>query len=222
MRVALDRVPLREPSMEPHEVLVRVAGTHVRDRRAEQGRRFPRGVREVGGPRDGYRRGDRYRPARDQLARRRRGRRAPRTVADDAPVYDRPHYPPAELDVLLADSPDQLARPTTGDELRETLLRMAAAPNLCDRTWVTDQYDRYVRGNTVLAQPEDAGVLRIDEASNLGVAIAVDGNGRFARLDPYAGAQLALAEAYRNVAVTGARPLAVTNCLNLVRLRIRA
>jgi phosphoribosylformylglycinamidine synthase len=79
---------------------------------------------------------------------------------------------------------------------------------------VTEQYDRYVRGNTVLAQPEDAGVLRIDETTSRGVALALDGNARFARLDPYAGAQLNLAEAHRNVAVSGARPLAVTNCLN--------
>jgi phosphoribosylformylglycinamidine synthase len=66
----------------------------------------------------------------------------------------------------------------------------------------------------VLAQPEDAGVVRIDEETGLGVALATDGNGRYAKLDPYAGTQLALAEAYRNVAAVGARPLAVTNCLN--------
>ena len=71
-----------------------------------------------------------------------------------------------------------------------------------------------MRGNTVLAQPEDAGVLRIDEDTRLGVAVALDGNGRFSLLDPYAGAQLALAEAHRNVATTGARPVAVTDCLN--------
>src|SRR3954471_21178937 len=91
---------------------------------------------------------------------------------------------------------------------------MAASPNLADKTWVTEQYDRYVLGNTVLAQPEDSGVLRIDEESGLGVALSVDGNGRFARLDPYEGARLALAEAYRNVVVTGAEPAAVTDCLN--------
>ena len=66
----------------------------------------------------------------------------------------------------------------------------------------------------MLAQPEDAGMVRIDEETDLGVALATDGNGRYTRLDPYAGAQLALAEAYRNVAATGAKPLAVTNCLN--------
>jgi phosphoribosylformylglycinamidine (FGAM) synthase-like enzyme len=89
-----------------------------------------------------------------------------------------------------------------------------SSPDGADKTWVTEQYDRYVRGNTVLAQPEDAGVVRIDEQSSRGIALALDGNARFARLDPYAGAQLNLAEAYRNVAVSGAKPLAVTNCLN--------
>ena len=91
---------------------------------------------------------------------------------------------------------------------------MAASPNLASRAWVTDQYDRYVRGNTVSAQPADAGMIRIDEATGRGVAVATDCNARFVALDPYAGTQLALAEAYRNVATSGAVPIAVTNCLN--------
>ena len=138
----------------------------------------------------------------------------PGSLADDGPVYARPIREPADLILLQADRAETLPRPTTADELRETLLRMIASPNLCDKTWVTEQYDRYVLGNTVLAQPEDAGVLRIDEKTGLGVALSVDGNGRYARLDPYEGAKLALAEAYRNVAVTGATPIAVTDCLN--------
>ncbi|NUO97684.1 MAG: phosphoribosylformylglycinamidine synthase subunit PurL, partial [Nonomuraea sp.] len=101
-----------------------------------------------------------------------------------------------------------------------TLLQLLGSPNLASKEWVTSQYDRYVRSNTVLAQPADAGMLRISEAiagaepTTRGIALSTDGNGRYAKLDPYAGAQLALAEAYRNVAVTGAKPLAVTNCLN--------
>ena len=91
---------------------------------------------------------------------------------------------------------------------------MMSHPNLADKSWVTEQYDSYVRGNTVLSQPEDAGVLRIDEQSHRGIALSTDGNGRYGRLDPYAGAQLAVAEAYRNVAVTGATPIAITDCLN--------
>ena len=145
----------------------------------------------------------------------------PRTVAHDGPVYDRPYaYPAHWLDALRADTTGgadggaKYPRPSSADELRETLLRLVASPNLADKSWVTNQYDRFVQGNTALAQPDDAGVIRVDESTGLGIAIATDANGRFAKLDPYAGAQLALAEAYRNVATSGARPLAVTDCLN--------
>jgi phosphoribosylformylglycinamidine synthase subunit PurL len=138
----------------------------------------------------------------------------PRTVAHEGPVYNRPMQRPAELTALQSNSAGDLSRPSTVDEIRSTLLAMIASPNLASKSWITDQYDRYVLGNTVLAQPEDVGMVRIDEESGLGVAVSTDCNGRFTRLDPYAGAQLALAEAYRNVAVSGAKPLAVTNCLN--------
>src|SRR4051794_40646001 len=138
----------------------------------------------------------------------------PRTVAHEGPVYHRPYARPDWQDSIQADGSNGLARPGTGDELADTLMRLVASPNLCDKSWITDQYDRYVRGNSVLAQPEDAGMLRIDEATGLGGALATDCNGRFALLDPYAGAQLALAEAYRNVACSGAEPVAVTDCLN--------
>lgn len=138
----------------------------------------------------------------------------PRTVAHEGPVYERPYRRPADQDALQADTPDTLPRPSTPEELKATLLAMVGSPNLASKSWVTDQYDRYVLGNTVLAQPEDSGMVRIDEESGLGVAISTDCNGRFTKLDPYAGAQLALAESYRNVAASGAVPLAVTNCLN--------
>jgi phosphoribosylformylglycinamidine synthase len=138
----------------------------------------------------------------------------PRTAAHEGPVYRRPIERPFDQDAIQAHDGHQLPRPRGGDELRATLLRLAGAPNLADKSWVTDQYDRFVLGNTVLAQPEDAGMIRVDDSTARGIALSVDGNGRYTRLDPYAGAQLALAEAYRNVAATGARPLAVTNCLN--------
>nr|WP_036554475.1 phosphoribosylformylglycinamidine synthase subunit PurL [Nocardioides insulae] len=138
----------------------------------------------------------------------------PRTVAHEGPTYQRPFARPDWQDDLQADVAEQLARPATGEELRDTLLRLVASPNLCDKSWITDQYDRYVRGNTVLSQPSDSGMVRVDEETNLGVALATDANGRFAKLDPYAGAQLALAESYRNVATGGATPLAVSDCLN--------
>jgi phosphoribosylformylglycinamidine synthase len=144
----------------------------------------------------------------------------PDTAANDGPVYHRPIERPADQDALIAADANALRRPGTGDELRATVLRLAGSANLADRGWITDQYDRFVLGNTVSAQPDDAGLIRLetdDPASGTpvrGIALATDGNGRYTRLDPYTGTQLALAEAYRNVASVGARPLAVTNCLN--------
>ena len=137
----------------------------------------------------------------------------PRSVAHDGPVYERPYARPEWLDALQADTSASLPRPQA-DEMGQVVLDLLASPNICDKSWVTDQYDRYVLGNTKQAMPADAGVVRIDEESGLGVAVSTDCNGRFGRLDPYAGAQLALAESYRNVATSGALPLAVTDCLN--------
>lgn len=138
----------------------------------------------------------------------------PRTVAHEGPVYQRPVSRPESQEALNADSSKGLPRPVSGDELRATLLALLGSPHLCSRAFITEQYDRYVRGNTVLAEHADAGVLRIDESTGRGIALSTDASGRYTRLDPYADAQLALAEAYRNVAVTGATPVAVTNCLN--------
>ncbi|MDR2255477.1 MAG: phosphoribosylformylglycinamidine synthase subunit PurL [Arthrobacter sp.] len=142
----------------------------------------------------------------------------PRSVAHDGPTYDRPQTRPARQDALQADtfrsSDAGASLPASGDELRSSLLELIASPNLCDKSWITNQYDRYVGGNTAQAMPDDAGVVRVDEASGMGVGLATDANGRYAYLDPYAGAQLALAESYRNVATTGAVPMAVTDCLN--------
>ncbi|WP_460511888.1 phosphoribosylformylglycinamidine synthase subunit PurL [Frigoribacterium salinisoli] len=138
----------------------------------------------------------------------------PRTVAVDGPVYERPVAYPSWIDALQADTASGLARPETGDELREQFLRLLGSPNLADKSWVTNQYDTYVLGNTALSFPDDGGMVRVDEESGLGFAIATDANGRWCQLDPKQGARLALAEAYRNVAVTGAVPVAVTDCLN--------
>ena len=138
----------------------------------------------------------------------------PRSVAHDGPTYERPFARPSWQDALQADAAEDLPRPSTAEELRATLMAMVGSPNLCDKSWITDQYDRYVRGNTVLSQPSDSGMVRVDEGTNLGVAVATDCNGRFAKLDPYTGAQLALAESYRNVATGGAVPLAISDCLN--------
>lgn len=138
----------------------------------------------------------------------------PSTVAVDGPVYDRPVAYPTWIDALQADAAELLPRSNEPAVLREQFLALLGSPNLADTSWITNQYDYYVGGNTALAFPDDAGMIRVDEESGLGFAIATDANGRYCQLDPYAGAQLALAEAYRNVAVTGAEPTAITDCLN--------
>nr|WP_221247132.1 phosphoribosylformylglycinamidine synthase subunit PurL [Gordonia humi] len=138
----------------------------------------------------------------------------PRTVALEGPVYDRPLARPDWQDDVVASTTAGLTRPETGDELRATFLKMLASPALCSRKFITEQYDRYVRGNTVLAEHADSGMIRIDEHTGRGIAISTDASGRYTYLDPYNGARLALAEAFRNVAVSGARPGAVSNCLN--------
>ncbi|MGA7204024.1 MAG: phosphoribosylformylglycinamidine synthase subunit PurL, partial [Specibacter sp.] len=142
----------------------------------------------------------------------------PRTVAHDGPVYDRPYARPKWQDALQADtftgSVQDAGRPATADELKAAVLELIASPNMCSKDWITNQYDRYVGGNTAMAFPDDAGVIRVDEETGLGVALATDANGRYTFLDPYHGAQLALAEAYRNVATSGAVPMAVSDCLN--------
>ncbi|MGW0436522.1 phosphoribosylformylglycinamidine synthase subunit PurL [Micromonospora sp. NPDC003197] len=221
MRVWLERVPLREPSMEPHEILASesqermllvVAPEKLEAvlKTAEKWGVLATAIGEVTPAQADGEPGRLLVTWRDQVV----VDVPPGSLVDDGPVYARPMREPADLILLQADRAETLPRPATPEALRDTVLHMIASPNLCDKSWVTEQYDRYVLGNTVLAQPEDAGVIRIDEESGLGVALSVDGNGRYARLDPYNGAKLALAESYRNVAVSGAQPIAVTNCLN--------
>ena len=215
MHVELDRVPLRDSSLAPEEILMSESQERMMAV-VEPGdvERFLQicAKWDVAATVVGEVTGD------DRLVIKWHGETIvdvdPRTVAHEGPVYQRPYARPEWQDAVQADSVDRLPRPVTGDELAQTLLALVGSPNLCDKSWVTNQYDRYVRGNSVLAQPEDAGMLRIDEESGLGVALATDCNGRFALLDPYLGAQLALAEAYRNVAVSGAQPVAVSDCLN--------
>jgi phosphoribosylformylglycinamidine synthase subunit PurL len=138
----------------------------------------------------------------------------PKTVAIDSPVYERPYHRPPWLDALQANTLPDSSRTNDPLALRDQVLAVVSSPNVANPEWITNQYDRYVMGNTALSFPDDAGMIRVDEESGLGVALATDANGRYSYLDPYAGAQLALSEAYRNVAATGAKPVAVSDCLN--------
>ncbi|SCK38667.1 phosphoribosylformylglycinamidine synthase subunit PurL [Streptomyces sp. WMMB 322] len=215
MRVELDTVPLRDSSLSPEEILMSesqermcaVVEPDKVDRFLEICEKWDVIATVIGEVTPGerleiYWHGEQIVDV------------PPRTVAHEGPVYQRPFERPPWQDELQADDAAALPRPATGDELRAAALALVSSPNQAAKSWITDQYDRYVLGNTVLAQPEDGGMIRVDDTTGLGVAVATDGNGRYAKLDPYAGAQLALAESYRNVAATGARPLAVTDCLN--------
>jgi phosphoribosylformylglycinamidine synthase II len=126
--------------------------------------------------------------------------------------------PSYEGDAWQGEADAALARfdPSTLPDVADAnaaLLRLLAAPNIADKSWVTQQYDQQVLTNTVLVPGSDAGVVRI-KGTQRAIALCTDGNGRAVRLNPHAGAARAVAEAARNVACTGARPLAVTDCLN--------
>lgn len=214
MNVQLDKVPLRDPSLSPEEILMSesqermcaiVEPAHIA-RFLEICAKWDVTATVIGEVTDG-----------NHLEITFNGELIvdvpPRTVAHDGPVYNRPLSKPTYIEeaALQIINPPL---PKTSDEIREVMLKMAATPNLADKSWVTDQYDRYVQGNTIQSQPDDSGMVRIDEKTHLGVAVATDANANWSYLNPYEGAKLALAEAARNIATAGAKPLAVTNCLN--------
>ncbi|RRD04189.1 phosphoribosylformylglycinamidine synthase subunit PurL [Arachnia propionica] len=215
MSVELDLVPLRDPHLAPEEILMSESQERMMavvqpsdvERFMAICRKWDVAATVIGEVTDG-----------DRLVIHWHGQCIvdvdPRSVAHDGPTYDRPMQEPAWLYGVGADRAEALPRDNTPDGVVAALKAVLAHGNIADKSWITDQYDRYVRGNSILAQPEDAGMLRIDEESGLGIALALDANSRFTYLNPYLGAQLSLMEAYRNVAVTGAEPVAVTDCLN--------
>src|SRR5499427_137427 len=137
-------------------------------------------------------------------------------LAEEGPVYDRPIAAPAPRAETLK---DWFQFAAAGANLTENFKKLLASPAIASKRWITEQYDTSVRTNT-LAGPgtSDAAVVRIKESANHGVikalALATDGNGRWCQLDPKLGAMHAVAEAARNVACSGATPMAATNCLN--------
>jgi len=135
------------------------------------------------------------------------------TLAHDAPIYDPAMERPAYLDEVQAFDPMSLDLPSDPERLGEVLLGLLASPNICSRKWIWEQYDHQVILNTVVVPGSDAAVLRIGEEGH-GIAMSSDCNGRYCYLDPYVGAQIAFAEAARNVASSGGDPAAITDCLN--------
>jgi len=131
-------------------------------------------------------------------------------LTTEAPVYRRPAHEPARLDELQRLDLATVPIPT---DLGSTLLTLLESPNLCSREWVYRQYDQFVGGNTILRPGGDAAVVRI-EGTRRALALTLDCNQRYNQLDPYLGAVLSVVEAARNCVAVGARPLAVSDCLN--------
>jgi len=129
-------------------------------------------------------------------------------LTDGAPAYERPISEPSGRRPAL--DPDAIA--DVGDA-SAALVEMIGSANLCSRRWVYEQYDSYVGANTVVQPGGDAAVVRVRETGGA-LAVTADCNARYVALDPYVGAQHAVAEAVRNVAVTGARAAAISDCLN--------
>ncbi|NLE98814.1 MAG: phosphoribosylformylglycinamidine synthase subunit PurL [Propionibacterium sp.] len=215
MHITLDAVPLRDKDLQPEEILMSesqermmaiVEPGHI-DRFMEICAKWGVEAAVIGEVTDG-----------ERLIIEWQGETIvdvdARTVAHDGPVYERPYHRPDWLDDVNANRAEKLPRDNSAAGLEVALKKVLANGNVADKSWVTQQADRYVRGNTVLAHPDNAGMVRIDEDTHLGIALSLDANSRFTFLNPYLGAQLSLSEAYRNVAVTGAEPVAITDCLN--------
>lgn len=131
-------------------------------------------------------------------------------LTEEAPVYDRPATPPVDFAARhrldLADLPSP-------SDYGEVVVQLLTSPNLASKEWVYRQYDFLVGSNTVVPPGSDAAIIRL-KGTRKGIGLSVDCNSRYCLLDPYRGAQIAVAEAARNLAVSGARPLALSDCLN--------
>ena len=227
MDVDLDRVLLREPSMASWEILCSESQERMLALVAPEDVEVVLGVAErFGVPASVV--GEVV--AGDRLVLRRHGQIVAdvpaRSLADEGPTYDRPRQRPDWLDELAAIDADGIDLHTVArgaaqaagrddlDDLDAFVLGLLASPNVASKRWVYEQYDHYVRAGTVFGPgAADAGVVRLP-GSRRAVACATDGNGRWCHLDPREGARRVVAEAFRNVACTGARPLATTNNLN--------
>ena len=210
IRLDLDRVPMRESGMTPYEILL----SESQERMlivAEQGREAR--VREIfhRWGLDAVAIGEVTDTGRAEIFW--HGERVVDMpvgpVSDQAPAYERPMREPAGLQSRTA--LDVASLPPVAPAA--ALLALMGHPDLCSRRWVTTQYDQTVRTNTVLGPGADAALVRI-KGTTKAVAMSLDVNPRYCKLDPFEGGRLAVAESARNVACVGAKPLALTDCLN--------
>jgi phosphoribosylformylglycinamidine synthase len=131
-------------------------------------------------------------------------------LTQEAPVYRRAAVRPAKQDEIQQLDHAAIAEPK---DFTAAFKQLLSSPNIASKEWISRQYDQYVRTNTVVASGADAAVIRV-KGTEKGLALTVDGNSRYCYLDPYVGGVLAVAEAARNLACVGARPVGLTDCLN--------
>ncbi len=207
----LDKVPMREEGMTPYEILLSesqermllVARAGTEDKVAEIYRRWDLEAVVIGRVTD------------DGIYRARwHGTEVcalpVAALTDAAPVYRRPASEPSHLEELQRLDATSIPQPADYTQALQTLLE---SPNLCSSEWVYRQYDQFVGANTLLRPGADAAVIRI-EGTRRALAITLDCNQRYTKLDPYLGAMLAVVEGARNCVAVGAKPLAVSDCLN--------
>ena len=211
IEIDLDRVPLREAGMSAYEILLsesqeRMLVVTAPERVAEVAEVCERWDLEwavIGALTD------------DRLFRVRRGGeelvRVPVSLVADPPALERPLEEPSEEGEDGGGVP--LAELTEPGDYEQAVRELVASPNVCSRRWVFEQYDHYVGGSTLVHPGADSAVLRLP-GTEIRIALTVDVNPRFCSLDPYVGACIAVCEAARNLAVTGAEPIGVTDCLN--------
>ncbi len=211
MEIELSRVPQREVGMTPYEIMLsesqeRMLLVVAKGREAEVQKVFKKW--ELDAVEIGRVTGD------GMLRVRMHGALVAevpvRALTEEAPIYEKPIERPRWLAPLQAFDPLSLSESASYEQ---ALLALLAAPTVASKEWVWRQYDHQVGINTLILPGSDAAVLRI-KGTRKAIAVTTDGNSRYAVLDPYAGAAMAVAEAARNLTCAGARPLAVTDCLN--------
>jgi phosphoribosylformylglycinamidine synthase len=207
IEIELDRVPQRETGMTPYEIMLSESQERmllVADKGREEEvfkvfRKWGLEAVEIGSvTNDGQLRVKQHGQVVAEIPN--------RELADEAPLYDRPHTTPARtvaLDPPREDFPNE----------PNALPALLASADICSKRWIWEQYDYQVRTNTVAGPGAEAAIIRIKETGT-SVAMSLDGNGRYCYLSPREGAKLAVAESCRNLSTVGARPVAATNCLN--------
>ncbi|MBN2282082.1 MAG: phosphoribosylformylglycinamidine synthase subunit PurL [Candidatus Marinimicrobia bacterium] len=214
MKIDINKVPMREPEMVPYEVML----SESQERMLVVVRKgFEQEVKDILGKWDLHAEEVGMVTKEPKIEVRMDGKKFASIPAADlclgggAPVYIRDSKRPAYLDVLQNEDLTNLPEPK---DYNEVLIKLMGSVNIADKGWVYHQYDHSVRTNSMVTPGSSAAVIRLKKAPNKALAASTDGNGRYVYLNPRSGGKIAVAESARNVVCSGAKPLAITNCLN--------